>query len=432
MNPWDIVYALKSTRSRKEKQAILSKVTPDNDFWPGARLAYESSITFGVKKLPDVKPSGRGVRFSEFVSLTDKLASRELSGHAALDAIAEFASRCHENEWTYWYSLILQKDMECGANKIISDAAPNEYKFEEFPFQGAIPLKDVSDDRIPEDAFVETKYDGVRTFWFLKPHQEVICLSRKGKELFNFGQIADVLRGVRDTEGFPEEGLVIDGEVVSETFNSVMKELKRKKDVNFKGHFLAFDVLDMETFWKRGPNAPLKTRRQILEEVISMAKDHDPHDVVGLSEYIRVNARRDNDEVMNFYNLRVEAGFEGIIIKDANSPYHYKKDHTWIKLKPSDTWDLEVIDVIEGTGRLIGSMGALLCQGRDGDKVIVSHVGSGFSDTLRAEIWTNREEVKGQIVEIKGDTLSKSDNSETFSIRFPVFVRFRDDKRAEN
>ena len=55
-------------------------------------------------------------------------------------------------------------------------------------------------------------------------------------------------------------------------------------------------------------------------------------------------------------------------------------------------------------------------------------VGSGLSDELRAEIWSNKREYFGKIIEVKYKSISKDKNTGLRSLQFPVFVRFRDDK----
>ena len=63
-----------------------------------------------------------------------------------------------------------------------------------------------------------------------------------------------------------------------------------------------------------------------------------------------------------------------------------------------DTLDLEVIGFEEGSGRLAGTLGAILVRYKEGNVV---KVGSGSSDSMRSEIWANQSDWLGSICEIQ-------------------------------
>ncbi len=118
-----------SDNSKLHKLEIIGReaTASNNDFFAGLRYALDNIDTFGVKKVPDrAGPEGRGLPFSMFSLLANRLIKRELTGHAALDAIEHAMAQATNAEWNGWYRLILIKDLKAGfsestVNKAVKD-----------------------------------------------------------------------------------------------------------------------------------------------------------------------------------------------------------------------------------------------------------------------------------------------------------------------
>ena len=113
------------------------------------------------------------------------------------------------------------------------------------------------------------------------------------------------------------------------------------------------------------------------------------------------------------------------MIKDVNAPYECKRTHSWLKAKPFIEVTLKVADVEEGTGRNIGRLGAIILEGEDDGYNYSLNCGSGFTDAQRDQFWTERDNLIGQLVEVRADARTRSQDSETYSLRFPRFKCFR-------
>lgn len=116
-----------------------------------------------------------------------------------------------------------------------------------------------------------------------------------------------------------------------------------------------------------------------------------------------------------------EFGYEGFVLKR-------KPLSGWYKLKFFKSMDLVVIGFDTGDGRLSGTLGALRLGRFDPEKkrvVPYCKVGTGFSDVVRKEIWSKREEYLNEAVEIRYDSIQVN------GPRFPRFLRFRPDKPIE-
>ncbi len=439
---------LNESDSRLHKEAVIQDALDmatigenhSKEFLGLAHYAYNPFVTFGVKQVPTTDGiTDADNPWQEFNNLLTKLKNRELTGHAARDAI-EAMSQCFDSvEWNGLCRPTILKDLRAGIsektiNKIVKKT---EYAIPVFGCQ----LATSCDDR-PEmrgNKRLEPKLDGVRALFMVTIEGNitgVTCYSRNGKVFDNFThievqivqeakQIAARLAKHIGTNAV--NGFVLDGEVIGKSFNELMKQARRKTDVQATDSvFYAFDVLPLSEFREGHCNAQLEKRIRALEECRSV---FDTMDNVDLLPHLMVDldTAEGRDQFRRYANDQVNLGFEGIMIKELQAPYECRRSTSWMKWKPVITVDLEIIDVEEGTGRNLGRLGALVCCGVDDGRKITVNCGSGFSDADRDSFWGDRSVLIGQTVEVLADAVSMNQDG-TYSLRFPRFVRFRDDK----
>jgi DNA ligase-1 len=217
---------------------------------------------------------------------------------------------------------------------------------------------------------------------------------------------------------------VLDGEVVSDSFQDLMKQVHRKSDVKAQDARLAlFDIIPLVE-WKKGESVQGQRRRsKMLETFKNIFADTKCIEIVPQTE-VDLDTMVGEVEFKDYNKKMVEEGYEGIMIKDIDSVYQCKRSTAWLKMKPFIEVSLEVKDVEEGTGRNEGKLGAFVCEGIDDGKKINVNVGSGFSDANRDEFWTGRANIPGQVVEVRADAVTQNQDG-TYSLRFPRFLRFR-------
>lgn len=256
----------------------------------------------------------------------------------------------------------------------------------------------------PENVMVSMKLDGVRC---LADADLETYTSRNGKPFKNFDiftpylqRLAEVLR-----EEYKIDQAIFDGEVVAEggDFSKVMTQVHRIKEVDPSQ--LRFQVFDIVL-----PGYEFYDRYKML--VLAEAKlDFGPVEIV---PHIHIHIA-DEQTLLECTEVAVENGYEGLVLKDATSPYEHKKSVFWLKSKLTETADIAVIGVVPGTGKHEGRMGALLC---DFNGVTVK-VGTGFSDAEREEFMENPP----ALIEVSYQEITKAG-----SLRFPAFIRVRNDK----
>jgi DNA ligase-1 len=429
----EIIKLLRSDNSRLFKeQVVLDQAQAGNqEFFEGCRLAYDAMVTFGVKKVPTFSgPDGQGLPWTAFRQLAQSLAKRELTGHDARDAIELALSASTESQWNDWYKPILTKDLRCGIsestiNKMLEKAGRTEWMVPVFECQlahdGAKHEKKVTGKKM-----LEPKLDGVRVLTVINAvNKTAVMYSRNGKVLENFDHITTALEA--RIELF-ERSIVLDGEMVSHSFQELMKQVHRKSDVqNQDARLVLFDILPLtefqagvSTMGQRRRSAMLNLMKPTLDVAGAGLIDIVPQTEIDLDQYV-------GQLEFKQYNMdAIEAGYEGILVKDPEAVYECKRSVAWLKIKPVITVDLAIVAVEEGTGKNVGKLGALICEGTDNDKFIRVNVGSGLTDELRDELWTDRESIIGQVIEVKADCITQNqDATDTYSLRFPRFERFR-------
>ena len=429
-NPWDIIQELEADNSRLAKEAVIEReALADNaEFFSGCRLALDAMITFGVKKVDETTVDGFGLTWEEFTQLTTALANRELTGNNALTAIEQARKTSTKLQWNHWYRRILIKDLRCGVsektvNTVVKRANKPVYEIPVFSCQLAHDSAN-HDGKLAGAKLIEVKLDGVRVITIVYPSGQVDQYSRNGKELVNFPHIKEQI--ARHSRSFTEP-VVLDGEVMSASFQDLMKMVHRKSDVKSDDAVLnLFDIITLKEF-RAGAGIYRQIDRSVsLATWYNQVADSMPNVTVVGQEQVDLDIPAGQARFLQINQEAIDGGYEGIMVKNPLGVYECKRTINWLKLKPYIEVSLTVVGVEEGTGRNVGKLGALICEGEDSGKRIKVNVGSGFSDSDRDVYWTSRDEVLGQIVEVRADAATKSqDSEETWSLRFPRFLRFR-------
>jgi DNA ligase-1 len=415
MTPHKIIQQLESDNSSLFKQSVLADNIDNEQFITGATMCLDPLVTFGVKQVPITDTQGTGVEWEQFVELADKLIARQLTGHAARDAIQELADESYIDQWNDWYRRILIKDLRCGTGAKLF----NKVKKDTIPLFGCMLAHDGAKHpkKIAGVCYIEYKYDGVRVIAIVK-NGDATLYSRNGKLLENFPHINEALSK-------PEfEGLVFDGEVMSEDFQTLMRQVHRKEGAQTEDSYLAvFDMLTLEEFNEGGTKMSAIDRRDRLTQLSSSFNHR-----IQLVEATLVNLDLDEGQVKfkEMNKLALDEGYEGLMIKPADDGYKCKRSHAWLKIKPFIEVTLTVVGVEEGTGKNTDMLGAFIVEGNDDGKDFHLNVGSGLTDDMRKDVWAVKDEVIGQLVEIRADAATQSqDADDVWSLRFPRFKTFR-------
>ena len=430
----DWIRDLESSDSRIHKEKVIEKAlmaaklgsANAQCFLFNCYEAYNPFHVFGVRQVPETAGlTGRPNPWPAFWGLLESLRTRSVTGHDARDAILSMSEQFDSEEWNGLCRRVIIKDLRCGIsektlNKVLGKT---EWKIPVFTCQLATDSNDHAN-KMKGVKRIECKLDGVRVL-ALCTKNRVTLYSRNGKEFENFPDIQEQLNLVKGRISLETKGpFVLDGEIVGESFQALMKQAQRKSDVKTKDMtYYIFDVIPLADFERGFWNAQQYKRTLVLDTNREQIESQTNLKVMPGMD-VDLGTTEGQDVMRRFANDAVVAGYEGIMIKDVGAPYECKRSSFWMKWKPVMTVDLNIVGFEEGTGRNEGRLGAIICEGTDNDRAIRVNVGSGLSDADRDEYWHSRDDLLGRVVEVAADAVTQNQDG-TYSLRFPRFVRFR-------
>ena len=415
-----IIQELETDNSRLKKEAIIRRESDaDNiEFFNGVGMALDGFRTFGLKQVPKATKDGPGLSWERFAYVVDKLEKRELTGNDMRKTVDHLCETAKVEQWNDWYRRILIKDLRCG----VTHKTINKHSKIKVPVFECMLADDSKkhEKKMTGEVLVEPKLDGVRVVVICDVDKdEVKLFSRNGKELSNFPKILQQFDEMLDQM---PESMVFDGEVMSDDFQTLMREIHRKGGAKTDDAVLnVFDCLPLEDFKEGACSTTLIDRKKMLDNYQFGSN-------IRLVENVKINlSEEDGQKQFADYNkLCIDKGYEGIMVKPVNGIYECKRSSLWLKVKPFIEVSLTVKDVEEGTGRNVGKLGALIVEGKDDGKFIKTNVGSGLTDTDRETFWKAKDKLIGQVVEVRADQITQNqDSKDEWSLRFPRFLRFR-------
>ncbi|KIJ68471.1 hypothetical protein HYDPIDRAFT_106670 [Hydnomerulius pinastri MD-312] len=341
----------------------------------------------------------------------------------------------------------------------------------------AKPTKAIGEvlDRFENKRFTcEYKYDGERAQVHKLEDGTVGVFSRNSEDMSK--KYPDLVEQLPHCIKSETKSFVLDAEAVAidKATGKLMpfQELSKRKrkdvkieDIQVRVCLFAFDLLYLngESLLQK----PLDERRELLRKHFQV--------VTGEFDFAKSSDGETTDEIQAFLEESVKDGCEGLMVKMLESDASYyepsRRSVNWLKLKKDylagigDSLDLVVVGGYYGKGKRTNVYGAFLlaCFDADGEEYqTICKIGTGFSeemlqthwDTLRPlEMEKPRRDIKiggakpdiwfePKIVwEVLTADLSLSPiytaaqglvEERGISLRFPRFIRVRDDKSADD
>lgn len=432
IDPYFVIRSLALVSKRKEKESILTGKTGLELFWGVVKYAYHPQYNFFLKKIDRPQEAafhpegtltdGEMTAYGLMFTLLDSLRARVFTGNAAKEEVEKFLQTQPANVANVLW-LILQRDLECGvtsttANKIIPGLVP------EFKVQLAKEA-DLSEE-MEFPLFVEEKYDGVRIIAYVRPNVEPEFFTREGNSLY-FPTLAQEVKKL-------PPGFIYDGEITGQDRKSVAGLVNKFLKGTAKEHgdktfeFHIFDCLPIDSFDQRISDEIFSQRRSRLEQIFEALKPA-LLDTAPCVRLVSSYALGDVAQIQAMYDVVVERGGEGLILKAPHSLYAFKRDNNWLKMKETNEVELVVTGWTPGNeGKRHGKVGSIECK--DASGTLKVDVGSGFSDEVLEDITqlAGCGQLIGKIVTVKYNSVIDKKDSDISSLFLPRFKEIRVDK----
>jgi len=323
--------------------------------------------------------------------------------------------------------------------------------------------------KMPEQFVAEYKLDGERV-QIHKQSDKIILFSRRLENITRYYPdiVERIGKALNVNEGIFEAEIVPINENTGEflPFQELMhRRRKYKLDKAVSQYPITVNFFDVLYYDKKDClNLECSERRKILEQII-----HEDN----FAKLVPMLFVKNENEVEDFLENSINAGCEGLMLKDPNAPYRAgMRGSNWLKLKREyrnelgDSLDLIVIGAYFGRGRRTGLYGTLLLATYNPEKdnlPSICKVGTGFTDEsldqlyqilsnkvtlkknpriiseMEADIWFEPELVLEIVAsEITLSPIHKTGldlirKSSGFALRFPKFTgKIRYEKAAED
>lgn len=249
-------------------------------------------------------------------------------------------------------------------------------------------------------------------------------ISRQGKEFTGMQHI------ISDLEQLGM-GWFYDGELIRKNIDNIPdgenfrigtgiinSDAESKNEIKF----VIFDYFPESDIPNKQSSDKYKVRRNLLN---GLRKTIAEKELKNIEVVTMVYEGTDQSQIMKWLDYAVEHGWEGLMLnKDA--VYKCKRTTDLIKIKRFYTMDLPVVEVLEGDGRLKGTLGALVVQYKEN----IVNVGSGFDDETRKRFWNDKDSLIGRVIEVKYKEISKDKKTGLESLQFPIYVGLRENGKC--
>lgn len=465
---YDFLKEINENNSTNYKLEVLGKYKDSEIVKRVLKMAYDKvSYNYGIGKTTLQKMEIKNLDNSKSIFdaldfIENKLSTRELTGHAAINALSDIFKEMNPIDIDITIKII-ERDLRINVgktniNKIFKDLIVKP------SYMRCDVLTKKTSKNIHYPAVLQKKADGTYREFSIDDG-EVECRSRSG-ESYDYPLHNNYLSKLKD-------GVYV-GELTVRASEETMKTVYKKlEDTKRKGD----DTEELEEIISKYNESISKGEEYILPRGIGnglINSDEPPHEdiVIELWDYItfeeynlarqkdkkkvcttiyndRFNILKKNISEISYNDIRIiehvivnnshevmlqnkiwmEKGYEGSILKDWSGVFKDGTSNKQLKIKLKISVEMRIVGFKDGTigTKREGKVGSIIFKNDEGT---VDGRCSGFTDEFLDEVTNNKEKYLGKIIEVEFNDLSRASGSETYALSHPRFIEFRLDKSS--
>jgi DNA ligase-1 len=409
---------MKDTTSMLKKKEIIGKYKDNSFITEVLKWTLDPYKTYHVtsKNCKNLSHLIDDYQHDSLFDLLNKLDNRTFTGHEAIAMVNGYCAT-HEKWIADLVYCIIDRNLQIRANtSLINKVIPG--LIPEFNIALANKYDPKYIDLEKDKWLASRKLDGVRCIAICNSLGNIKLYSRQGKVFNTLGKV------IKELARIMKRNTVLDGEICildedgNESFQNIMKEIRRKDHTINNPIFFVFDKLTKEEF-------DSGTSTRILSQRQKTSYDH---------KYVKSLGQLAVEGLKHIQDLSDKAnklGYEGIMIRK-DCEYKGRRSNDILKIKKFHDAEYVVVGLDFGDHRIIEN-GEEVKQ-RLLSQVFIEHkgnrvaVGSGFSKEQRKYYKDNPDELVGKTITVQYFEETINDEGGA-SLRFPVVKHIYENSR---
>lgn len=410
---------IKNTSGRLDKEQILRDNQDNEEFKYFLKFLLDPFIITGIgkKKLQKFMKTETETlnTFKNFKEVTEYVQKNNTGSDEVVDKVAAFIKLMPYHTYEF-HEGIIRKDLKIGltastVNKIYGKGFINQFKV-----QLAKSYEDEADKIQGQEFILTEKLDGMRLLIFVD-EGVIKCFSRSGKPVIG---LVDIEKEAKELSNGVYDGELVVANADDYSDRDVLQETLKisRRDGEKTGLiFHVFDYITLNEFNDGVSKNDYGVRRLNLEDTFSNKE-------LKWIELLPILYQgSDHNVIPKLLKELEDKGKEGLMLNLVGGKWKNKRTSDLLKIKTMNDFDEVIIDMIEGEGKLKGTLGAIIVNYKGQNTL---NIGSGFSDSERQYFWAHKDELLGRVITIQ--YFRESTNADgKLSVSFPVFKRLREE-----